>query len=309
MARSSRMPRMDRVHRMTRARLFYARPFSREWVIGYTWVILGSLVMAAGYNLMIIPHNVVPGGLIGVAQLINQLTGLPIGLTAAAFNIPLVVYASRVMGPGFGIKTVVAIAVSAVGIDVLAQWRGIEPVIPDILVSTVFGGVLIGLAVAMIIRGKGNAGGTAVVAQLVSRWTRTPPGRCMLYIDGLVVLGSMVVFQDLAAAPYAIIGIFTVSRAVDAVLNGLDATRALMIVSERHQEICEVILHGLGRTGTVLTGHGLFADDRERRVILTALSRRDTVLLQKRIRDLDPQAFCMVLNTAEVLGTGFRSWR
>jgi len=286
-----------------------ARPFSRTWLISHFWILAGACLLAGGYNLFIIPHHVVPGGMVGVAQLVNQLTGWPIGLVALSINLPILVMASRVMGPGYGVRTVVAMTYVSLGIDALAHWRGTGAVIEDILVSTVFGGVIIGVGIALIIRGKANAGGTALLGQLFSRLTRVPTGRCMLYIDGVIVLSSVLILRDLTAAPYAIIGIFAVSRSVDAILNGLDASKALMIISEKHEEIREVILEGLDRGGTVLTGHGLFKENEERRVIFTALSRRETVALQKRIRDLDPEAFCMVFDASEVLGSGFRPWR
>ena len=294
---------------LSRAIFKSAPMFSAEWIFNHAWVIAGSLVMAAGYNLFIIPHTVVPGGIIGLALLVNHLTGLPVGATALVMNVPILAVASRVMGPGYGVKTVVSMVVGSAAIDALAYWRGTEPVIPDILVSTVFGGVVIGVAVAMIIRGKANAGGTSLLAQLMSRLTRVSTGRCMLYIDGVVVLASMIVLRDLAAAPYAIIGIFAISRSLDAVLNGLDASKALMIISDKHAEIRTVILRGLHRGGTVLGGHGLFQPDEERKIIFTALGRRETVALQKRIRDIDPDAFCMVFDTSEVLGSGFKPWR
>jgi len=297
------------MHQFRRALFASARPFSREWLVNHFWVVLGSVVMAAGYNLFIIPHLVVPGGVIGLAQLINQVSGLPVGVMALAINLPLLLIATRILGPGYGVKTVLSMIVSSIGIDALAHWRGLEPVIPDILVSTVFGGVIIGLAVAMIIRGKATAGGTSLLGQVLSRLTRISTGRCMLYIDGVIVLTSAVVLRDITAAPYAIIGIFAISRALDAVLNGLDASKALMIISQKHEEIRQVILRGLDRGGTVLSGHGLFDSSEERQVIFTALSRRETVALQKRIRDIDPEAFCMVFNTAEVLGSGFKPWR
>jgi uncharacterized membrane-anchored protein YitT (DUF2179 family) len=283
--------------------------FSRPWLASHFWILAGSVMLAGGYNLFIIPHDVVPGGMVGVAQLVNHLTGWPIGLMSLAINIPILVVASRIMGPGYGARTVLAMTYVSLLIDAFAHGRGTAPLIEDILVSTVFGGVIIGTGVASIIRGKANAGGTALLGQLMSRITRVPTGRCMLYIDGMIVLGSVLVLRDLAAAPYAIIGIFAVSRSVDAILNGLDASKALMIISEKHDEIREVILEGLDRGGTVLSGYGLFREDEERRVIFTALSRRETVALQKKIRDLDPAAFCMVFDASEVLGSGFRPWR
>jgi uncharacterized membrane-anchored protein YitT (DUF2179 family) len=286
-----------------------ARPFSREWLTSHFWILGGAILLAGGYNLFIIPHEVVPGGMVGVAQLLNHLTGWPIGIMALAINLPILILASRAMGPGYGLRTVVAMTYVSLAIDTLAHLRGSGAVIEDILVSIVFGGVIIGVGIAFIIRGKANAGGTALLGQLFSRLTRVPTGQCMLYIDGMIVLASVLVLRDLAAAPYAIIGIFAVSRSVDAVLNGLDASKGLMIISEKHQEIREVILGGLDRGGTVLSGHGLYRQDEERQVIFTALSRREAVALQKRIRDLDPGAFCMVFDASEVLGSGFRPWR
>ena len=286
-----------------------ARPFSAEWFISHLWILGGAVLLAGGYNLFIIPHEVVPGGMVGVAQLVNHLTGWPIGVMALCINLPILLLASRVMGPGYGVRTVVAMTCVSVAIDALAHLRGTGAVIEDILVSTVFGGVIIGVGIAFIIRGKANAGGTALLGQLFSRLTRVPTGRCMLYIDGMIVLASVLVLRNLAAAPYAIIGIFAVSRSVDAILNGLDASKGMMIISERHRDIREVILEGLDRGGTVLAGRGLFHEDEERKVIFTALSRREAVALQKRIRDLDPDAFCMVFDASEVLGSGFRPWR
>ncbi len=286
-----------------------AGPFTREWLAANLWILGGALLAAGGYNLFIIPHDVVPGGMVGAAQLVNHVTGWPIGLVALCINIPILVLASRIMGPGYGVRTVLAMTYISLIIDALAHWRGSAAIIEDILVSTVFGGVIIGVGLAFIIRGKANAGGTSLLGQLFSRLTRVPTGRCMLYIDALIVLASVLVLRDLSAAAYAIIGIFAVSRSVDAVLNGLDASKALMIISERHEEIRDVILNGLDRGGTVLAGHGLFRADEQRQVIFTALSRREAVALQKRIRDVDPDAFCMVFEASEVLGSGFRPWR
>ncbi len=289
--------------------LFTSAPIlSREWLINHSWVVVGSVLLAAGYNLFIIPHDVVPGGTIGLSMLINHLTGWPIGLTAMVINIPILVIASRIMGPGYGVKTALVMAVSSLTIDLMASWRGIDAVVPDILISTVFGGVVIGVAVAMIIRGKANAGGTSLVGQLISRITRIPTGQCMLYVDAVIVLASVVIFRNLEAAPYAIIGIFTISRSLDAVLHGLEASKAMMIISKHHEEVRQIIIEGLHRGGTVLAGHGLFMDKEERQVVFTALSRREAVVLQKKIRTIDPEAFCIVFDTSDVLGSGFKPW-
>ena len=142
-------------------------PCTREWLASYAWILGGALLTAGGYNLFIIPHEVVPGGMVGAAQLVHHALGWPIGLTALGINLPILLIASRIMGPGYGARTVLAMAAVSLCIDVLAVWRGAGAVIDDILVSTVFGGVIIGTGLAFIIRGRANAGGTSAAGSAV----------------------------------------------------------------------------------------------------------------------------------------------
>jgi len=286
-----------------------ARVLSRAWFAEYAQVLAGALLIAGGFNLFVIPHDVVPGGVIGAAQLVNQLTGWPVGLVSLAINVPLLVLASRLMGPHFGLKTLLSMIVIAAAVDILAQVRGTDPLVTDILVSVVFGGLAIGGGIALILRGKANAGGTPLVGQLLACVLRIPVGRAMFYTDACVVGGALLVFRNPDLVAYALIAIFAISRTVNAALQGLEASKALLVISDRHAEIREAVLSGLDRGGTYLSGSGLFHPEQERRIILTALGVREAVALQRRIRDIDPHAFCMVFEASQVIGEGFRPWR
>lgn len=284
------------------------RPFSRAWLTDLIWVMVGAAFLATGYVLFIIPYDIVPGGVIGLSQIINRLLGTPIGMTALAINIPILLLATRLLGRVYGLRTVLAMTLASVFIDTLLSLRGRQPLTSDRLVSTIFGGVLIGVGIAMIIRGRANAGGTALAGQLLARVARIPVGRAMLFIDGGVVATSIIAFGDLDVAPYALVAIWVISRTVDAVLTGLDASKAVIIISQMHDQIREMILHGLDRGGTTLLGRGLYEPESERRIIFSALSPREAVALQRRVKEIDPQAFLMVFDVREVIGEGFKPW-
>ncbi len=286
-----------------------SRRLSLTWFLDNLRVVIGAAMIAAGFNLFVIPHDVVPGGVVGLAQIVNHVTGWPVGLITLSVNLPLLVLASRLMGPLYGSKTLVAMLVIGLGVDAMAHWRGTEPLLSDILVSMMFGGLTIGGGIATILRGKGNAGGTPLVGQLLARVLHMPVGRAMLYTDSVVVGTALLVYRDPDLVAYALICLFAISRTVDLALNGMEASKAMLVISEKHEEIREAVLDGLQRGGTYLCGKGLFHPDEDRRIILTALQVREAVALQRRIKDIDPGAFCMVFDTADVMGTGFRPWR
>jgi len=285
-----------------------SRAFSRDWCFNHIRVLVGALMVAGGFNLFVIPHDVVPGGVIGIAQLLNNITGWPVGLITLAINLPLLVLASRLLGPHYGVKTFFAMLVIGLGVDGFAHWRGTEPLVNDVLVSVMFGGVSIGAGIALILRGKGTPGGTPLVGQLVARVLRMPVGRAMFYTDSVVVGSALLVFKNPDLVAYALICLFAVSRTVDIALNGLEASKAMLVISDKHEEIRDAVLGGLERGGTYLSGQGLYRPEEERKIILTALQVRETVALQRQIKDIDPQAFCMVFDTSQVIGEGFRPW-
>jgi len=284
------------------------RTWSRAWFFDHVRVLVGAAMVASGFNLFVIPHDVVPGGVVGLAQIVNEWTGWPVGLISLAFNLPLLVIGSRLMGPRYGLKTFLAMLIIGLGVDALAHWRGTEPVLMNELVSVVFGGLSIGGGLALILRGKGNAGGTPLVGQLIARVLRMPLGRAMFYTDSVVIGLALLTWRNPDLVAYALICLFAISRTVDLALNGLEATKAVLVISDKHEEIRETVLSGLERGGTYLCAKGLYNPEEERQVILSALSVRESVVLQRQIKDIDPQAFCMVFDTSQVIGEGFRPW-
>lgn len=291
------------------------KPFSKRWFASYSMIIIGSLIMAAGYVFFISPNKIVPGGVFGISIVIHFVTkgvfdfapeGLPIGLMGLIMNIPLTIIGIKILGPRFGVKTVVGFVLTSVFIDALTMWWGDRPLVADdVLLSSVFGGVLVGFGLGLIFRSKATSGGSDIIAMIFAKYTRLPVGQLLIYVDSVIVLLGLVVFQDWKIPLYSWIVIFITGRVIDIVLQGMSYDKTLFIISDKAEEIREVILMDLDRGGTFIQGKGMFNKD-EKNIIFTVVSRKEQGMLIDYIRDIDPHAFVTVLDANEILGKGFR---
>ncbi|MGQ1910514.1 YitT family protein [Marinifilum sp. RC60d5] len=278
--------------------------FSSLWFRHYSLIIFGSLLVAIGYNFFIMPHKLVPGGVFGFSIILNQLIGFPVGSIALCINIPLLAWGIKVLGGKFGIKTILAMVLGSVFIDGLTYLCGNPIITKDLLVSSMFGGAIIGLGIGLVVSAGATTGGTDIIARIFSKWFRVSLGQMFITIDGLIVLSSIVVFKNIDLAPYCIIAILCISKTVDAVLMGIDAKKAALIISEKHEEIRDKILK-MDRGGTYIKGEGLFYKN-QKKIIFTALNRKELGQLESFVKGIDPEAFIATLNTNDVYGNGFK---
>jgi uncharacterized membrane-anchored protein YitT (DUF2179 family) len=283
--------------------------FSGNWFKAYSLIVIGAFIMASGFVLFITPHNIVPGGVYGIAIVIHHYTGLPIGMTALCFDIPLTLIGIRVLGPRFGIKTVVGFVLTAVFVDTLTYVFEVQALAPnDILLSSVFGGVFIGFGLGLIFKSKATSGGSDIVAMIISKYTKLPLGQLMIYVDSAIVIAALFAFNSWEIPMYSLIVIYICGRVVDLVLQGMSYEKTLFIISDKHDEIRDKIINDLNRGGTFLKGEGMY-NGSEKSIIYTVLNRRELAILQDFINKIDPNAFLTVINANETLGNGFKSLR
>ena len=283
--------------------------FSAKWFKAYALILVGAFIMASGFVLFITPHNIVPGGVYGISIVIHHYTGFPIGMTALAFDIPLTLIGIRVLGPRFGIKTVVGFVLTAVFVDGLTYFLGEITLVPDdVLLSSIFGGVFIGLGLGLIFKSKATSGGSDIVAMMIAKYTKQPLGQLMIYVDSMIVIAGLFAFHDWKIPLYSLIVIYIAGRVVDLVLQGVSYDKTLLIISEKHSEIRDKIIYDLNRGGTFLKGEGMYSGT-EKSIIYTVLNRRELAILQDFINKIDPEAFLTVINANEILGKGFKSLR
>lgn len=281
--------------------------FSKKWFISYTFIVIGSVILAAGYVFFIAPHKIVPGGVFGIGIVLHHLAGIPVGLTGLVLNIPLTILGIRILGPRFGVKTVVGFILASVFIDGLTLLYGTEPLVAgEPLLSSIFGGLLIGFGLGLIFKSKATSGGSTILAMIMSKYTRIPIGQTLMVVDSVIVLVGLVAFGDWTIPLYSWIAIYVTGKVVDGVMEGVSYEKTLFIISDKYEEISKKILFDLNRGGTFLEGKGMY-NNKEKKVIFVNVSRREVVILQEFIREIDPKAFVTVINASEILGEGFKS--
>ena len=281
--------------------------FSKRWLLHYSLIVVGSFILASGFVLFITPYKIVPGGVYGISIVLHHLFGTPVGLVALAFDIPLTIIGIKVLGPRFGVKTVVGFVLTAVFVDTITYFYGTEPLVEgDPLLSSIFGGLFVGLGLGLIFKSRATSGGSDIIAMIIGKYTKLPVGQLMIMVDSAIVIVGLFAFQDWKIPLYSLIVIFITGKVIDVVLEGANYDKVLLIVSDKTQEIRDKIINDVNRGGTLLYGEGLYSNV-ERKIVFTVVNRRETVMLQDYINKIDPSAFVTVINANEILGNGFKS--
>ena len=281
--------------------------FTKKWFIAYSLIIAGTLIVSVGYVYFIVPYKIVPGGIYGISIVLHYLLGLPVGMTSLAFNIPLTIIGTRILGPRFGAKTVTGFISTSVFVDVLSYFSELKPLVEnDPLLSSIFGGALVGVGVGLIFKSKATSGGSDVIAMILAKYTHLPLGQLMMGVDSVIVLFGFIAFGDWRIPLYSWITIFVMGKVIDAVLSGVSYEKTILIVSDKHEAIRDKIINDLNRGGTFLNGEGMY-NGTSKKVIFTVVNRRELAMLEEFINKTDPKAFVTVMDANEILGQGFKS--
>ena len=265
-------------------------------------ILFGCLSMALGMNFFLIPNKIVGGGLSGIGTVLYHLFGLPVGLSVLVMNIPLFLLSWRILGRSFGVKTLVATVVLSVFIDATS----FVPVLTgDLLLASLVGGGMMGVGLGLIFRQDASTGGTDLAAKIVHKVVSfVSVGQILLVIDALVVIMAGLVFGQYELALYAGVTIFITARVIDAVVIGVNYTKAAYVISLQSDRISEQILQDMDRGVTELKGTGKYTGT-DRPVLLCVLRSRDIPHLKQIVSDIDPEAFVFISDVREVFGEGF----
>jgi uncharacterized membrane-anchored protein YitT (DUF2179 family) len=289
--------------------------FSKEWFKNYILVIVGAFIMASGYVFFITPYKIVPGGVFGISIVIHYLTqgvfsfapnGLPIGIMGLIMNIPLTIIGVRILGPRFGVKTVIGFSLTSAFIDLQTLFWGNAPLVEnDALLSTIFGGVLIGFGLGLIFKSKATSGGSDIIAMILRKYTKMPLGQLLIYVDSVIVLIGLIAFRDWKIPLYSWLTIFITGKVIDATMQGVNYNKAMFIISDKYEEIRAKILDDLSRGATAIPIKGMYKGV-ERKMIFVNVTRREMVILQQYIKEVDKNAFLTVFDAYDVYGEGFK---
>ena len=264
-------------------------------------IALGCALGALAYPLFLVPNHIAPGGLTGLATVLNYLFHWPVGTTSLVMNVPLFIIGYRAMGRVFVVRSLVATVLFSVLIDLIP----LPPMTEQPLLGAVFGGVLLGAGLGLILRGGATTGGTDMVARMIhNRFQHISVGAFLFLIDCCVVLMAGF-FIEAEYALYAFVALYAASKLIDVVMVGLTREKACYIISTQHEQVKREIMEKLDRGVTVLPAEGGYSGQ-ERPVLLCVLSAQELGRLKAIVREADEDAFLFISDAHEVLGEGFR---
>lgn len=264
---------------------------------------LGSLMLALGVVLFFVSNNITTGGSPGMALLLYNITGFSIGSMMLTFNMILLLLGMKYLGKRFAIKTAITIVLTSFFIDFFIKFMHLGSITDDMFLATVFGGVIIGIGVGLILRGDSSAGGSTIVAKIISAHTEIKPSQVILLIDFFIIMASMYVFLDTQRALWSIVSIYITAKSIDMILSGRPSKKIIHLVTDKSDIISKKIIDTLGYHGTIIKGTGLRVD-KSKSMIFIVVELNRLRALRKLIKDNDPDAFMVVMDASELLGRG-----
>lgn len=260
------------------------------------FMIIGSILVSIGLETFLIPNNIIDGGMTGISIMSSHLTKIPLGVFTFIFNLPFVIIGYKQIGKTFALSTVFSVICLSVGVTLLHPVPGVTH---DILLATIFGGIIMGVGVGLIIRNGGSLDGTEIIAIILEKRTIFSIGEIVMFFN-LFILGSSGFLFGWDRAMYSLIAYFIAFKTIDITVEGLDESKAVIIVSEKHKDISEAIMDRLGRGITLLEAKGAYSGSKTN-VIYVVLSRLEVAKLKKIVHGFDKDA---LITISSVEGTG-----
>ncbi|MBT2570440.1 YitT family protein [Planococcus sp. ISL-110] len=269
--------------------------------LDYASVIIGSAIVAISFNVFLLPNEVASGGVSGISTILKGLFEWKPAFVQWAFNIPLFIAGLILLGKNFGIKTAVGTAFLPLVVFLTESW---EPWTQDPLLGALFGGIMVGLGLGIVFRGKASTGGTDLAAQIITKYTGLTLGTSVAMIDGFIVLAAALVF-DIEKGLYALIGLYVTTKTIDLVQVGFGQSKLVYIITTKQMEIRDAIYEEVDRGVTELTATGGYSGT-EKPLLMVVIPQTEFTKLKQLVKFIDPSAFVIVSDASEVLGEGFK---
>lgn len=265
--------------------------------------ILGSFIISIGISLFLLPNQLSSGGIAGIGTIIYYLLKIPMGTTIILLNIPLFLISILKIGKSFFIKSLIGTISLSFFIDWLDKFKALTQ---DRFLACIYGGVIIGVGTAIILKVNSSTGGTDMVTYIAKKYKpNIRTGNIMIIIDIIIVTLNMLFFREIEIGLYSGIAIYLMGKIIDILFEGIDFTKLIFIVSEKSEEIAKKIGKSIERGTTGIYGKGMYTNE-ERLILMCAVTRRDVSKVTEIAKKIDKNSFIIITNSREVLGQGFK---
>jgi uncharacterized membrane-anchored protein YitT (DUF2179 family) len=278
----------------------------RRNLANLTLVVLGSAIMAVGYSLFLIPHHFVPGGVSGIAIIVNYFTRLPVGTLIMVLNVPVFIFGIRIMGRKYGLRSLLGMVISSLLIDFFYEVLKLKSATDNAVLAAIYGGFMLGIGLGLVFRGRASTGGSDIIGQILNKYLGVSIGIGIMLVDFFIISASGLAYKNLEAPLYGYIVLFISSKVIDMILEGWNYTKLVIITSTEIGQIQDFILNTLDRSGTALKSRSLYLN-RDGETIITVIHRKQLAELREFIKSIDENAFVIINDTYAVLGKGFKA--
>lgn len=279
------------------------KAIARKSLIEIIGTIVGSFIMAVGVALFLLPNQLSSGGISGIATITYYLFKLPMGTVIMAINIPLFLFSGYKIGKAFFIKSIIGTISLSFFIDILDK---MEPLTNDRFLACVYGGIIIGIGTAVLLKVNSSTGGSDLISYIAKKYNPTiRTSNIILIIDFIIICLNMLFFREIEIGLYSAIAIYIMGKIIDILFEGIYFTKMMLIISDKSEEIANVIENEIKRGTTGIYGKGMYTN-KEKLILMCVAPRKDIARIKLMARKIDTNSFIIITNSREVLGQGFK---
>ena len=304
---------------------------SKEWFYAYGLVILGTFLYTAGDLMFAYPYRLAPGGVGGLSNVLNVLFPWKVSFYYYLMNIPLFIMGLIILGPKFGVKTLLSVLVSFVAIWVVETYWGYKPLIhvgdylsdasswpkntalqidhdgrwfiPDYMLNSVIAGIAYGFGIGLIFKAGATSGGSDIISMVIHKYTHISLGVMVMIVDTTIACTSLLINSDIRIPIYSMILIFIEGKIIDVICDS-SANKTMLIITDETEKMKELILQKLGRGAIIMQGKGMYKGE-EKSIIYTTVNKKQYLTVKYAMKKIDPKSFITIINGTETLGEGF----
>lgn len=275
-----------------------------KFLIDIVFFVVGAGVYSVSVNMFLSPSGISPGGFTGVATIINFIANIPTGIMLFIFNIPVLVLGYIKMGGIFILKTSFVTALVSFALDVSARF--LPPLKTDGILAAMFGGILMGLGLSLILLRGATTGGIDIIAKLVNqKYRHLSVGKIILMADAVVIVLNAIVYKNAGSALYSIVAMYAATRMMDILLYGADKGKIIYIITKMPQDVCYEINKNVGRGVTRLSVVGGYTGE-NKTMLMCVVRVHEVAAVHNAVRQYDTSAFIVVSDAGEIIGEGFK---
>ena len=267
-------------------------------------MIVGCILISVALNMFFSPHTIAPGGLSGLSVVLSKVSGLSVSAIMLIMGIPLIFFSIKILGTKNAIKTLIGMLLLSICISLTSSLSQVS-VTDDVLLAAITGAILLGLGLGVVFSVDGSTGGTDLIALMINKAIPSIPlSKCLVCIDGLVVMSSCIVNKNLETALYSAISLYVIVKMIDFIISGFHYSKCFIIITNEEEKLKEAIVNDIKRGITILDGRGGYTDS-SKSVLIVAVNKKQEVHMKKLIKNVDKNAFIIVSKAHEVFGEGF----